>query len=296
MSVAPGAIRLLSGLREIADRYDGFLLDLWGVLHDGQRPYPGVLDCLGEMRRRGKRVVLLSNAPRRASATVARVGEIGIARELYDDAMTSGEDGWHALRVRGTAGADPSIRALGPRCLHLGLERDRALLDGLPVERVDEVASCDFILCTGLATREDAPAAYEGLLAEAVAAGRPMVCVNPDLIVIHSGRVEHCAGGLARLHERLGGRVVYHGKPYPSVYRRALPLLGGMAADRVLAVGDSLRTDIAGASGVGIDSLLVAGGIHADEFGGPDPDPVRIAASCAAHGLSPVAALRSLMW
>jgi HAD superfamily hydrolase (TIGR01459 family) len=257
----------IGGLREIADRYDGFILDLWGTLHDGATPYPGVLECLAELRRRGKHCVLLSNAPRRAAPVGERVSEIGIAPALYDAIVTSGEAGWHALLQRGRPdAAEAVLRDLGPHCLHLGPERDRGMMDGLPVESATQVEACDFILCTGLDRGDEAPGDYDHVLRPAAQLGRPMICINPDLIIHRVGKLEHCAGALAARYEELGGPVTYYGKPFPAVYARTEAALGGIAHERILAVGDSLRTDIAGANRVGIASLLLTGGIHVEEL------------------------------
>lgn len=290
-------IPLLAGLRDIAAAYDGFILDVWGVLHDGQRPYPGVVDALARLRAAGKRVVVLSNAPRRAAAVVRRLTEIGIAPDSYDAAMTSGEDVWDHLRLRGRAEAAPFYRALGPRCFHLGPDWDHGLFDALPIEIVPAVGQADFVLTTGVHDRGATLEQYEAVLQEIAARRLPMICANPDLVVMHAGRLEYCAGSLAQRYEALGGEVVYHGKPHPGVYAKTLKLLGGVDPRRVLAVGDSLRTDMAGAAAAGIDGLLVLGGIHFEEFSaGGRPDPARIGAACLQAGLAPCGVVSEFAW
>jgi HAD superfamily hydrolase (TIGR01459 family) len=255
-------VRLIDGVRTLAPHYDGFILDLWGVVHDGVAPFPGVLDAMGRLIETGKRVVLLSNAPRRSDDVVRRIEKIGVPGELYHGVMSSGEEAWQHLFRRD----EPFYAALGRRCLHICSERDLEMREGLDLDWVDTAETADFILNTGPAEWEDTHEDYAPVLRAARACDLPMVCANPDLVVIHGGRAALCAGAIAEQYEALGGRVRWHGKPYPSVYDSCLALLGIADKSRILAVGDSLRTDIAGAAGVGIDSLLIAGGIHADEF------------------------------
>ncbi len=286
---------LLGGLAAIADAYDGFILDAWGVLHDGAQPYPGVLDALAHLKQRGKRIVVLSNAPRRAALVAGRMAELGIPRTLYDDVHSSGEEAWQNLKSR----TDPFYASLGRRCFHLGPERDDNLLLGVDLTQVAALAEAEFVLNTGPWGWESSVAGFEDLLREACARDLPMICANADLVVIHEGRRMICAGALALRYEELGGRVRWHGKPSPSVYRTCFDYLAIADRRRILAVGDSLRTDIAGANAAGIDSLLVTGGIHAEEFADTATralDPARMAAAIAASGHTPTAAIPSLVW
>ena len=288
-------LRLLSGLGEIADRYDGFILDLWGVLHDGTAPFPGVLAALDELRRRGKRIAILSNAPRRAALVAERLTEIGIPPALYDHLHSSGEEAWQHLARRD----DDFYRALGRVCYHIGPPRDDNMLAGLGLETVGEVELAEFILNTGPWGWDETVADYQPVLDVGCARDVPMVCANPDLVVMHRGSRVICAGALAQRYEEIGGRVRWHGKPFPAVYDTCFALLALPDRRRILAVGDSLRTDIAGANGVGIDSLLVAAGIHAEEFGvaqGQVPDIGRLTAAIAASGHRPSAAIAHFRW
>jgi HAD superfamily hydrolase (TIGR01459 family) len=289
------SLRLISGLREIAADYDGLILDLWGVLHDGSAPFPGVVAALGELKAAGKRLAVLSNAPRRAALVAARMIEIGLARELYDHIHSSGEEAWQHLLRRD----DPFYAALGRRCYHMGPERDDNMLEGAGLMRVAAIAEAEFILNTGPSDWDETVAQYEPVLQQARARGLPMVCANPDLVVIHHGRRSICAGAVAERYAAIGGSVRWHGKPHASVYATSLAALGIADRRRVLAVGDSLRTDIAGANAAGIDSLLVTGGIHAEEFGhcaGGVPDPDRLAAAIAASGQRPTAIIAEFRW
>jgi len=288
-------LRLLSGLGEIAPRYDGFILDLWGVLHDGIAPFPGVLEALGALRAAGKRIAVLSNAPRRAALVTARMTEIGIPPALYDFVHSSGEEAWRHLARRD----DPFYAALGRRCYHMGPARDDNMLEGIDLMRVPDIATAEFILNTGPSEWDETVAQYEPLLQASRVRDLPMICANPDLLVIHQGHRSICAGAVAQRYEALGGRVRWHGKPFPSVYATCFAVLGIADRRRILAVGDSLRTDIAGANTAGIDGLLVTGGIHAEEFAlgpGEQPDLERLAAGIAASGHTPSAVIARFRW
>jgi HAD superfamily hydrolase (TIGR01459 family) len=289
------ALCLISGMRELAPRYDGFILDLWGVIHDGVAPYLGAIDCLRSLMGAGKRIVLLSNAPRRADDVVRRIARIGVPAGLYHGVMSSGEEAWQHLYRRD----DPFYAALGRRCLHIGSERDLEIREGLGLEFVDTAEDAQFILNTGPAGWDDGIEDYEPMLRSGLARRLPMVCANPDLVVMHGGRLALCAGALARWYEEAGGRVRWHGKPFASVYDACLDLLGVSERSRIVAVGDSLRTDIAGAAGAGFDSVLIAGGIHAEEFGtlaGRVPDLERIETALCGGPHRPVAVAGRFCW
>ena len=290
----PPEIPLVHGLSALADRYDAFLLDLWGVLHDGISAYPGAVECLQRLRAAGKGIAILSNAPRRASEVARRSAELGILSALYDIIHSSGEETWLHLKER----PDAFHRGLGRACYHLGPERDRGVLDGLDLAETTDIGKASFLLNTGAHLAQSEVADYEPVLEPAARRGLPMVCANPDLEVIRGGVREICAGMLALRYEELGGTVRYHGKPHESVYRRVLSQLGS-SPDRVLAVGDSLRTDIAGARAAGLPSLLVTGGIHAEELGlaaGDHPDPALLAEICARSGERPDHAVPAFVW
>ena len=287
-------IPIVPGLSALADRYDAFVLDLWGVLHDGVSAYPGAVHCMRRLRERGKRIAILSNAPRRIAEVARRSAELGILPELYDIIHSSGEETWLHLKER----PDSFHRGLGRAAYHLGPERDRGLLEGLDLDETTDIARASFLLNTGAHLAQSEVADYEPVLEPAARRGLPMVCANPDLEVIRGGMREICAGMLALRYEELGGTVRYHGKPHESVYRRVLPQLGGDPA-RVLAVGDSLRTDIAGARRAGIPALLVTGGIHAEELGiaaGDHPDPKLLAEICGRSGERPDVAAPAFVW
>ena len=282
-------MQVLTGFAPLAERYDGFILDLWGVIHDGVSPYPGAVEVLKRLRAGGKPAVLLSNAPRRAHMAQLGMRAMGIADGLYTGILTSGEVAHRMLRDR----TDPFCAALGERVYHLGPERDRNVIEDLPLRLVARPAEASFVLNTGPDDESSPtdPAACDDELRACLAAGLPMLCANPDLEVIRGGQRVICAGLLTQRYEALGGAARWVGKPDPSVYGPVLAMLG-VERSRVLAVGDSLRTDIAGAAGVEIDACWVLGGIHAAELTGDN------AAELAARraGLAPVATLAKFVW
>ncbi len=275
----------MSGFGALAQNYDGFIVDLWGVVHDGVKPYPGVLDCLTRLRDAGKTVVFLSNAPRRPASIAATLGAMGIAPSLYTGIMSSGEAVYLALRDR-----TGEFAPLGRKLYHLGPPRDRGVFDTLPLEQVDDPAAADFLLNTGpddVLGPQD-PELYTPVLTAALRAGIPMVCANPDLEVVRDGARIICAGLLAEYYKAGGGVVIQRGKPDPAIYPPTLAMLGTPPA-RTLAVGDSLRTDIAGAKAAGIASCWVLSGIHALH---PEAAP----REATQLGLAPIAILPGFSW
>jgi len=280
----------LDGFHEIAANYDGFILDLWGVIHDGVQPFAGAPECLAALRAAGKRIVLLSNAPRRADSVMRQLARMGIPAGQYDGVMTSGEATHLMLRDR----PDPWYAALGRRVFHLGPPRDRGVLAGLDVDVLDGPEGADVLLNTGpddLAPPSD-PAHYDAVLQRSAALGLPMICANPDLEVIRGGVRVICAGTLAVRYTEMGGSVRSLGKPDPAIYRPVMEMLAVPSA-RVLAVGDALRTDIAGAAAVGLDACWVLGGLHGAHLAGDD---ARTQAEAAAAGLAPAACIQHFVW
>ncbi len=289
------AINILPGLRDLAPAYDGFILDLWGVVHDGHKLYDGVVHCLEELHRHGKRVTMLSNAPRRAETVAEAMTEMGLDRALYDHVLSSGELAYRAIEAR----IDPWYAGLGRRCLHMGPDRDKGLFDGLGLEIVAEPDQAQFIVNTGPWQDGETVGDYELLLAACVRRNIAMVCANPDLEVIRGGRRIICAGALAARYAELGGEVRYHGKPFAEAYRACLALMGFDDPGRIIAIGDSLGTDIKGALDAGLDAVLVTGGIHAEELRidhAEHPDPERLQAACVRGGHFPKAAIPAFIW
>ncbi|WP_299396210.1 TIGR01459 family HAD-type hydrolase [Pelagibius sp.] len=291
---------LLDGLGAAAARFDAFVLDQYGVLHDGTMLYPGVLDCLHALRDAGKRVLILSNSGKLKQPNVDRLAGLGLPPALYDDFITSGE----ATRAYLGNGADPALRRRqqdGPlRCLILGGAAEEALLEGLPVTIVSAIEEADFMLLASFG--EAAPStldAFSGILEQAGALNLALVCANPDVRGITVDGLRPAPGALARRYEETGGTVIYVGKPHPLIYRTVRQALAPMQAGRMLAVGDSLAHDIVGAAGAGMASALILQGIHKDELGLPGKDgdfDDRLAALSARYRAKPDIVLRSLTW
>jgi len=286
-------MNILDGIAGIADRYDAYILDLWGVVHDGRAPYPGVLDALTKLRAAGKRIVFLTNAPRRSWFVDGMLAKMGVERHLYDETLSSGEVTWRVL----CDGTHPFLAGIGRRAFHIGPERDLSVIEEGVATLVPTPAEADFLLNTGPDPDRGPKTVdpYRPVLAECLAAGLPMICVNPDRAVMVAGERLLCAGAFADVYLEGGGRVLEIGKPDPEVYAPVLAALGNPALSRVLAVGDTPHTDLAGAKAVGIDCLWAMTGLAGDAYG-PNPDPAVLARDAAHHGVTPIAAVRSLVW
>lgn len=253
------------------EKYRVILCDIWGVLHDGVRLYPNAAERLRQWRRDGRRVVLITNAPRTAEAVSKQLDQIGLPRDYWDSLTTSGEAGIAALN------------ALGNPVGFIGTRSDREVLEGRGVR----IASSDFtdLACTGLERDRPDPQQYLTEFKGLAGAGVRMHCLNPDRVVVRGGAREPCAGALADIYEELGGEVIWYGKPFPAIYDHALDAAGSPPHEAVLAVGDSLQTDMVGAARMALDGVFVTGGIEhghgfprdfGDRFGVGDWRPVAI--------------------
>lgn len=280
----------LSGLQEIAGDYRAILCDVWGVLHNGVDIYPRSSEALANFRHGGGRVVMITNSPRRSSGVKAQLAEMGVRDDAFDDIVSSG-DVTRALIEESS----------GP-VFHLGPDRDLPLYEGLAAERVD-LDQATAIVCTGLFDDEtETPEDYRTLLGEAAERHLPFICANPDIVVERGARLIWCAGALARLYDEMGGETRLAGKPHSPIYRVARERLAGLANGPVpdasiLAIGDGMPTDVAGAIGAGLDLLYISAGIHAGEYGPADnPDETALEAFLAAHKANPNFWLPRLVW
>lgn len=249
-------------LEPLAERYDGFLLDQFGVLHDGRALFPGVAAALGRLKAAGKRVVILSNSGKRAAVNEARLAKLGLARDNYDALVSSGEVAWQGFRE----GREAPFSNLGRACLFFSRGGDRSAVEGLDLELVEHLAGADFVFLSGLDPDPESAERCRALLSEARRRDLPLLCSNPDLTAIEGEGLAPAPGRFARDYAEAGGKVHWIGKPAPLIYRAALQRLG-LPPARVLAIGDSLDHDVAGAAGVGLDSALVTGGVHRTDFG-----------------------------
>ena len=208
-SVAEETIELIDGIEPLIERYDGFLVDQFGVLHDGEAPLPGAVAALELLRQRRKKVVLLSNSGKRGLPNEERLDRIGIDRGLYATMVTSGETAWQGLLAR----TDETFAGLGERCLFLSRGGDRSALDGLSIVPVAETVDAAFVLLTGIDADEARRAAADRLLEQALSRDLPLVCTNPDLVSIEGGRHVDGPGAFARRYELAGGEVRWAASP-----------------------------------------------------------------------------------
>jgi HAD superfamily hydrolase (TIGR01459 family) len=274
----------------LAPRYDVVLCDVWGVVHNGLSAHGEACEALNRFRAAGGTVILISNVPRPSDWLVRQLDDFGVTRDAYDGVMTSGDVTRDVMAGRG-----------GSAVLHIGPQRDISIFEGLDFRFVP-VEGADYAVCTGLFDdTAETPEHYLGLLATMRRRALFMLCANPDLVVERRGALVYCAGAIADLYVAMGGEALYAGKPHRPIYDLALAKAAaarGAAAParRTLAIGDSLRTDIAGAAALGIDGMFVIAGIHAEEAGGQGRSAGALAAMFAAAGITPDMVIERLAW
>lgn len=287
-AAVPIPVAICDHFRALAPRYDVVLCDVWGVVHDGVAAYAPAGDALARYRAGGGTVILITNAPRPSPWVVRQLDRLGVPREAYDEVMTSGDLTRDVVAAR------------GGDVFHIGPARDITIFEGIDMRFVSAEAAA-YVVCSGLFDdTKETPEDYRGLLADLRRRGLLMVCANPDLVVARGDALVYCAGAIAERYAAMGGEVLYAGKPHPPIYRSALAKAeqarGAPApAGRTLAIGDSLRTDMAGALALGIDGLFVSGGIHAAEFR-DNPSGEALAGIFAAAGVTPHAVTPRLAW
>ncbi|WP_457585620.1 TIGR01459 family HAD-type hydrolase [Ensifer canadensis] len=253
---------VISNLADIADRYDAFLIDQFGVLRDGRGPYPGAAETLVRLKDQGKRIIILSNSGKRSEENDRRLVELGFVAGSWDWFLTSGEVAWQILKREGR---QPS--GLPRKCLLVSRDGDLSPLKGLDLERTQWGEDANFVLLAASEGDVLPLSHYEALLAPAARRGVPCLCTNPDKVMLTKSGTAFGAGRIAELYEDIGGKVRWIGKPFADIYAFALDYLGHPDPSRVCAIGDSIEHDIAGAAGAGIGSVLVTTGIleHASE-------------------------------
>jgi HAD superfamily hydrolase (TIGR01459 family) len=251
-------MKFIKSIKEIADLYDYFIFDVWGVIHDGSKAYPGAIEAISFLREKGKKICFLSNAPRRAAKVAAVLNKFGVTPDLYDFIMSSGEATFIDLEKNQKDG----FKDFGKNYFYIGPKKDLDLLDGLEYQKVDSAAEANFAITTGFDYDDSTLSEKIPQALDAKKYNLPMICVNPDLIVVkQSGQEMICAGALALEYKKIGGNVIYYGKPYTSVYEIVCQNFNISKNSKIIAIGDGMETDIQGANNFGIDSILITGGI-----------------------------------
>jgi len=275
-------------LSDLVDGVEVILSDIWGVVHNGLESFPEACEALHTYRQRGGTVILITNAPRPADSVQRQLRKLGVADETYDAIVSSGD------LTRNFVADHP-----GKKMFWLGPERDSSIYRGLDAVMAP-LEQADYIVCTGLFDDETESAEdYRAMMLQAREHKLPLICANPDIVVERGDRLIYCAGAIAELYRELGGEAIFYGKPHRPIYERAMALATERrgrptSLDRVLAIGDSVRTDLTGALGFGIDCLFLTRGIHSGEFEGIDQlDPASVK---ELFGHPPRALMRELRW
>ncbi|WP_426528564.1 TIGR01459 family HAD-type hydrolase [Bradyrhizobium sp. McL0615] len=275
-------------LSDLVDGVEVILSDIWGVVHNGLESFPEACEALHTYRQRGGTVILITNAPRPADSVQRQLRKLGVADETYDAIVSSGD------LTRNFVADHP-----GKKIFWIGPERDSSIHRGLDAVMAP-LEQADYIICTGLFDDETESAEdYRAMMLQAREHKLPLICANPDIVVERGDRLIYCAGAIAELYRELGGEAIFYGKPHRPIYERAMALATERrgrptSLDRVLAIGDSVRTDLTGALGFGIDCLFLTRGIHSEEFEGLDQlDPASVK---ELFGHPPRALMRELRW
>jgi HAD superfamily hydrolase (TIGR01459 family) len=285
-------VPLVEHFGALAAAYDVLFCDVWGVVHNGVAAFADACAALARFRRGGGTAILLTNAPRPDAAVQRILDRLGVPHEAYDAIISSGDV------TRGIV-----ANRIAQRVFHLGPERDLPIFAGLDV-RFAALQDADYVVCSGLFDDTvETPDSYREMLALMQARALFMVCANPDVVVERGDKLVYCAGALADAYAALGGEVLYCGKPHAPIYQAALvkaaALRGGVTPPlhRVLAIGDSVRTDLVGAAAFGLDCVFVTSGLHAEHYGSREaPDLEALNAVFAAANVRPKAVLRGLVW
>jgi HAD superfamily hydrolase (TIGR01459 family) len=280
----------------LAAGYDVILSDVWGVVHNGIAATLPACDALARFRAGGGTVMLITNAPRAAAVVQQFCDKVGVPRDTYDGIVSSGD-----------VTRDVIAHRRGESVFHIGPQRDVSVFAEFGIEAFAPAERADYVVCTGLFDdNRETPETYRPLLTKLRERNLTMVCANPDLVVERGDRLVYCAGAVADLYGSIGGEVVYAGKPHRPIYDMAIakaaaargqPPSQAIKLDRVLAIGDSVRTDLTGANSFGIDCLFVTAGIHAEELGGREnPDAALLLKIFADTDRHPKAVMRRLAW
>ena len=291
--------RIVQSLAEVAPAYDALFVDLWGCLHDGIRPHPAAVAALEAFREAGGAVILITNSPRPREGVERQLAAMGVSGDCYDSVATSG-DAARAAMFRGAVGR--RVYHMGPPAALEFYEPIAVVENPVPIERVP-LAEAEGIVCIGPVDDErDTPGDYRPVFLAAKQRRLKLLCANPDIVVDRGPVRVICAGALAAEYSAMGGESLYFGKPHPPIYdlaRRRLAQVADTEDARILAIGDGIATDIAGAMGEGLDSLFVTGGLALEHVGRPDdpeaaPDEARLMEFLEAEMMEPTYAIGRL--
>ena len=248
-------MKFINGISEVYNNYDYYIIDLWGVLHDGHDPYKGAVNALKTLEANGKKIVLLSNAPRRSVKAEAVLNNLGFTKDMYDMLLTSGEATFHYLKN--------NIDKFGKKYFYIGPEKDRDLLSGTEFVEVDSADKANFALATGFENFGSLFSEKQHQLDASLKNNLPLIVANPDKKVVKQTGEEYiCSGLMGEYYIEKGGKVIWFGKPHKAVYDECLEFFKTKDTSKILCIGDSLHTDVAGANNIGAGSLFVTGGIH----------------------------------
>ena len=252
-------MRKLNHLSEVFDDYETFVIDLWGVMHDGIMLNDKAIEVVEQLKSKSKKIIFLSNAPRPSAKVVEFLLKLKMDKQYLSNVMTSGEAAMQAINQN----------KFGKKFFHLGPSRDASIFEKVKNNKTN-IDSCDFILCTGLFDEDDPDLNklqlqendlnyYQEFLIKHIS--KKLICTNPDLIVHRGNKEEYCAGYIAKIFEELGGDVTYYGKPHKEIYKMCFE-----PNEKVLAIGDNLRTDVKGANNINKDCLFITNGVHRNEL------------------------------
>lgn len=261
-------MKFIDGISELIDNYDFFILDIWGVIHDGKEPYNGVCEVLKYLKQRDKKICLLSNAPRRTDKVMEVLENMSITSDYYDFIITSGQTVYNHLKNN----VLNNYQNFGKNYLYVGPKKDMDLIKDLNYNLVNFASEANFIIATGF--DHDGSVITEKIeqITQAKNFNLPMICANPDLVVIRKDGTEMpCAGVIASQYENIEGKVIYFGKPFSEIYEYACEnyekfFNKKISLNRIIAIGDGLETDIKGANNFGIDNILVTSGILSNKL------------------------------
>ena len=273
----------LKSLKEIEDKYDIFFIDLWGVIHNGVQLFESIENVLNRLKKKNKVIFFITNAPRRSFVIADQLNDFGLSKNFYDRIISSGEITWLSLKKNYEK----------KKCFMIGPPRDYHLVEGLDIEVVEDYSNgVDIIINTGPWGDDDILENYTDLLNSLIKFNSLMICSNPDKTVIRGKNFMICAGLLAEYYEKIGGKVLYYGKPHSNIYEFCYKLIEG--ENKILVIGDSLENDIKGANLQKLDSVLITDGIHREVNNNKDIDKEKLDDLIKKKNIKPKFVMRKL--